>query len=155
MPGVQGAERRDHDGRQARRLIAARRARTMPDRLAADAVMLVHLAFVLFVAFGGLLVLRVPVMAFAHVPALAWGIWIEATGRICPLTPLENALRRRAGEAGYDGGFIEQYLHPLIYPPGLTRGAQLWLGLTVFLLNGLVYGWLLLRWRREHLNSAQ
>ncbi|HET6628747.1 MAG TPA: DUF2784 domain-containing protein [Woeseiaceae bacterium] len=126
----------------------------MLDGLAADAVMLVHLAFVLFVVFGGLLVLRLPVVALAHVPAFAWGIWIEATGGTCPLTPLENALRRRAGEAGYESGFIEHYFHPLIYPPGLTRGAQLWLAATVFLLNGFLYGWLLLRWRRDHLNSA-
>lgn len=126
----------------------------MLDRLAADAVMLVHLAFVLFVVFGGLLVLRFPLAALAHVPAFVWGIWIEATGGICPLTPLENALRRRAGEAGFDSGFIEHYLYPLIYPPGLTRSAQLWLAAAVLILNGLLYGWLLLRRSRDPLNST-
>lgn len=123
-------------------------------RVGADAVMLVHLAFVLFVVFGGWLVLRYPVAALAHVPAFAWGIWIEATGGTCPLTPLENAFRRRAGEAGYEAGFIEHYLYPLIYPPGLTRSAQLWLAAAVLLLNGLLYGWLLLRRRRDPLNST-
>ena len=123
-------------------------------RLGADAVMLVHLAFVLFVVFGGALVLRYRVAALSHVPAFAWGIWIEATGGICPLTPVENALRRRAGQAGYESGFIEHYLYPLIYPPGLTRAAQLWLAAAVLLLNGLLYGWLLLRRRRDALNST-
>lgn len=125
----------------------------MLDRLAADAVMLVHLAFVLFVVFGGLLVLRFPLAALLHVPAFAWGAWIEATGGICPLTPLENALRRRAGEAGYDSGFIDHYLYPLIYPPGLTRQAQLWLAAGVLVLNALLYGWLLLRRARNPLHS--
>ncbi|HEX2139090.1 MAG TPA: DUF2784 domain-containing protein [Woeseiaceae bacterium] len=123
-------------------------------RLAADAVMLVHLGFVLFVVFGGLLVLRFPMAALAHVPAFAWGIWIEATGGICPLTPMENALRRRAGEAGFESGFIEHYLYALIYPPGLTRREQLWLAAAVLLLNGLLYGWWLLRRRRDALNST-
>ena len=118
-------------------------------RTAADAVMLLHLAFVLFVVFGGLCVLRCPRMALAHVPAFLWGAWIEVSGGTCPLTPLENALRHRAGEAGYESGFIERYLYPLLYPPGLTRDAQLWVAAAVLVLNGLLYGWLLLRRRRN------
>jgi hypothetical protein len=121
----------------------------MLDQIAAEIVVLIHLAFVLFVVFGGLLVLRFPIVALAHVPAFMWGIWIEAAGGVCPLTPLENTLRRRAGEAGYESGFIEQYVYPLIYPPGLTRDGQLWLATGVLVLNGLLYAWLLLRRRSD------
>lgn len=115
--------------------------------IAADAVVLLHLGFVAFVALGGLLVLRFPKLALLHVPALLWGIWIEVTGGICPLTPLENALRRRAGEGGYESGFIEHYVYPLVYPPGLTRGAQFSLAALLIVFNLAIYGWLL--WRRR------
>lgn len=121
----------------------------MPERIAADLVMLAHLAFVTYVALGGFLVLRFPKSAWLHVPALLWGIWIEVTGGICPLTPLENALRRRAGEAGYESGFIEHYIYPLVYPPGLTRGAQLTLAAALLLTNAAIYGALLLRLGRN------
>ncbi len=117
----------------------------MTDRLLADAVAVVHFGFVLFVALGGLAVLRWRRLAWLHLPALAWGAGIEFTGGICPLTPLENYLRARAGEAGYPGGFIEHYLLPVLYPPGLTRGVQIFLGIGVLAVNGAVY-WLL--WRR-------
>ena len=93
---------------------------TLMLRLAADAVALVHLAFVLFVAFGGLLVWRWPRLAWLHVPAVAWGAWIEFAGGTCPLTPLEHGLRRAVGEAGDGGGFIDHYLWPLLYPVGLA-----------------------------------
>lgn len=115
--------------------------------IAADAVVLLHLGFVAFVALGGLLVLRFPKLALLHVPALLWGIWIEVTGGICPLTPLENALRRRAGEGGYESGFIEHYVYPLVYPPGLTRGAQFSLAALLIVFDLAIYGWLL--WRRR------
>jgi hypothetical protein len=124
----------------------------MPDHVAADAVMIVHLAFVLFVVLGGLLVLRFPLLALAHVPALIWGAWIEVSGSICPLTPLENELRRRAGEAGYQSGFIEHYLYPLLYPPGLTRAAQLWLAALLLGFNLAVYTRLV--WRRRRTADA-
>lgn len=120
----------------------------MPERLAADAVVLVHLAFVIFVVFGALLVIRFPKTALLHVPALLWGAWIEVSGAICPLTPLENALRQRAGEAGYASGFIEHYVYPVVYPPGLTRGVQLWLAALLLAFNVAVYGWLVLHRRR-------
>ncbi|HZD52624.1 MAG TPA: DUF2784 domain-containing protein [Woeseiaceae bacterium] len=122
----------------------------MADRIAADVVMIVHLIFVLFAVFGGLLVLRFPALALAHVPALGWGFWIEAAGGICPLTPLENSLRRRAGEAGYASGFMEHYVYPLLYPPGLTRGAQVWLAALLLVFNLAIYARLLLRGRRDH-----
>jgi len=109
----------------------------------------VHLAFVAFVAVGGLLVLRFPRLVWLHVPALLWGVWIELTGDVCPLTPLENALRHRAGEAGYETGFIEHYIYPVVYPPGLTRTVQLALAGALVALNAAIYGTLLARLGRR------
>jgi hypothetical protein len=115
--------------------------------LAADLLVLVHLGFILFVAVGGLLVLRRPRLAWLHLPAVAWGALVELAGPIiCPLTPWENALRLAAGEAGYAGGFIDHYIVPLIYPPGLTRGMQISLGIAVLLVNGLAYGTIIARY---------
>ncbi|RMM82623.1 hypothetical protein ALQ71_04823 [Pseudomonas coronafaciens pv. striafaciens] len=114
-------------------------------RMGADAVVVFHLAFILFVLFGGLLVLRRPWLAVLHIPAIAWGAAVEFLHLYCPLTPLENALRSRAGEQGYDGGFVEHYLIPLIYPAGLTPDIQLWLGGIVVLVNVSVYSALLVR----------
>ena len=121
-------------------------------RLAADLVVAIHFAFILFVVGGGLLVLRYPRLAWVHVPAAAWGAAIELVGGICPLTPLENALRRAAGEAGYHGGFIEHYLLPVIYPAGLTPAVGIVLGLGVLLVNGAIYA--LLWWRRRRGRAA-
>ena len=122
----------------------------MLDRLLADAVVAVHLGFIVFVAVGGLLVLWRRRIAALHLPALAWGIYTESTGTICPLTPLENALRRAAGEAGYAGGFIEHYVVNLIYPPGLTPGVQAAIAVGLVAFNVAVYA---LAWRRTRLNS--
>ena len=113
----------------------------------ADAVVVLHFAFVLFVAFGGLLILRWPRFAWLHIPAAAWGVAIEFGGWICPLTPLENHLREQAGERLYSGDFIGRYLMPVVYPEGLTRGAQLLLGLAALLLNLGVYAFVM----RKHL----
>jgi hypothetical protein len=108
-------------------------------RLLADLIALFHFFFILFVIFGGILVLRHPRFALFHVPIAIWGALIEFTSWPCPLTPLENELRRRGGEAGYTGGFIDHYIMPVIYPPGLTRGMQIAIGLAVLLVNGIVY----------------
>jgi hypothetical protein len=118
----------------------------MPYRFAADAVLAAHLAFVLFVVCGGLLVLRTPRLAWLHLPAVAWAAFVELSGSICPLTPLEVTLRRGAGDAGYAGDFIEHYLVALIYPAGLTRELQMAIGATVLLINLLVY---FVLWRRR------
>ena len=118
-------------------------------RLAADAVVVVHLLFILFVLGGGLLVLRWPRLALLHLPAAAWGVAVELLHLDCPLTPLENQLRQAAGQAGYDGGFVEHYLIPLIYPAGLTPQIQLWLGAVVLAINVPVYLWLLWRLLRR------
>jgi len=111
--------------------------------LAAAAVLLLHLAFVLFVVFGALLLVRWPRLAWLHLPAAAWGFFIELTGRLCPLTTLENLLRTRAGLAGYGESFIEHYLLRLIYPGSLTREMGLALAVGVLAINLLLYGWVL------------
>jgi hypothetical protein len=125
------------------------RALTVIDSLLADLVVGLHLAFVLFVVLGGLLALRWPRVAWLHLPAVVWGALIEWRGWICPLTPLELALRRRAGDAGYQGGFLEHYLVPVLYPPGLTREIQLGLAVGVVILNAVVYTAVLRRRRRS------
>ena len=117
----------------------------MPLHLAADLVLLLHLAFILFVLLGGLLALRWRRAPLLHLPAALWGAWIEFSAGICPLTPLEQELRRRAGEAGYSGGFVEHYVLPVVYPDWLSRPTQLALGLCVVAVNLAVYGWLV--WR--------
>lgn len=109
-------------------------------RGAADVVLAVHFAFVLFVVFGGLLALRWPRVAWIHVPVALYGAGIEFLGFVCPLTPLEVWLRQRGGEAGYEGGFIEHYIVAALYPAGLTRGIQIGLGVAVLVLNAAVYG---------------
>jgi len=120
-------------------------------RALADLVLVVHLAFVLFVVLGGLLVLRWPRLAWLHVPAAIWGVLIEYTGWICPLTPLENSFRMRGGEAGYSGGFIEHYIQPLLYPAGLTRSTQVVLGSLALVLNLTAYAIVVSRMRRNEL----
>ncbi len=109
-------------------------------RLAADAIVLVHFAFVIFVIAGGFIVLRWPRAAWIHVPAAIWGAAIEFGGWVCPLTPLENALRAAAGQAGYAGGFIEHYIVRILYPPGLTPALQIALGVLVVAVNAAAYG---------------
>ena len=113
----------------------------------ADLVLLVHLAFVVFVVAGGLLVLRWPKLAWVHVPAAVWGILIEYAGWICPLTPLEVELRRRGGGAGYAGGFIEHYVTAALYPSGLSRAVQIGLGTLALAINLVVYWRLAVRLR--------
>jgi hypothetical protein len=120
-------------------------------RALADLVLVFHLAFVLFVVLGGLLVLRWPRAAWLHVPAAIWGVLIEYTGGICPLTPLENSFRMRGGEAGYSGGFIEHYIQPLLYPAGLTRSTQVVLGSLALVLNLTAYAIVVSRTRRNEL----
>jgi hypothetical protein len=117
--------------------------------IAADVVVLVHLAFILFVAAGGLLVFRWPKLAWVHVPAVVWGGLIELAGWICPLTPLENRLRGAAGEAAYAGGFIDRYIMAIVYPAGLTRGMQLALGAAVIGVNLVIYHRLVIQRTRQ------
>jgi hypothetical protein len=115
--------------------------------LLADGIVVLHFLFIAFVVAGGALCLRWPRLAYAHVPAVCWGILIEITGWICPLTPLENALRQASGQTGYPGSFIAHYVLPIIYPPGLTRATQLTLAGALIAGNLACYGWLIHRHR--------
>jgi len=110
---------------------------------------LLHVCFVLFVMLGGLLVLWRPYIAWYHVPVVFWGAGIEFIGWICPLTPLENMLRARGGEAGYATGFVEHYIVPILYPAALTRKMQIGLGMIVLGVNIAVY---LTLWQRIRKN---
>lgn len=116
--------------------------------MGADVVVALHVAFVVFVALGGLLALRWPRVIWAHVPAVIWGALVEFTGWICPLTPLENRLRRASGEAGYQGDFIARHILPALYPDGLTRNDQLALGAIAVAVNVAIYALVLVRHRR-------
>lgn len=116
-------------------------------RLAADAVLLLHLAFILLAVLGGALALRWRWAPLVHLPAAAWGLFVEITGRICPLTYLENTLRIKAGLSGYAESFIEHYLLAIIYPAGLTREIQFALAGVVIAVNIAIYVWLLVRKR--------
>ena len=118
-------------------------------RLAADTLVLLHLAFILLVLFGGLLVLRWRPALFIHLPALAWGLGVEGLHLECPLTGWENRMRFAAGGAGYHGGFVEHYIWPLIYPAGLTPQIQWLLGGVVLLVNLVIYGYVIWRWRQS------
>ena len=111
-----------------------------------------HLGFILFVVFGALLVARRRRWLPVHLAAAGWGVLIEATGAVCPLTWAELYFRRLAGEAGYQGGFIDHYLVPLIYPAGLTREMQIGLGACVLAINAVLYVWI---WRRRPVQARR
>jgi Protein of Unknown function (DUF2784) len=120
----------------------------MAFRLLADATVVLHLAFVLFVVGGGFLVLRWPRIAWAHLPSAVWGAWVEFAGWVCPLTPMENWLRQRGGQAVYTSSFVDQYVLPVLYPPALSREMQWLLGALVLGINAGVYFVVV---RRRHL----
>ena len=120
-------------------------------RILADLVVVLHCGFVLFVVLGGLFALRWPRAAWIHLPAALWGAGIEFLAGICPLTPLENRLRRLGGEAGYSGGFVEHYVLPVLYPAGLAHDVQLVLGAIVVVLNVVIYT---VVWRRRKHQAA-
>jgi len=119
----------------------------MITRLAADGVLLFHLAFILFALLGAALAVRWRWIPLVHLPAAAWGFFVELTGRVCPLTDLENDLRISAGQSGYTESFVEHYLLQVIYPSGLTREIQFALAGVVVFVNIAIYGWLFLRRR--------
>ncbi len=122
----------------------------MSARLAADAVLLLHAAFIVFALLGGLLALAWRHAPWLHLPAVAWAVWIEISGGLCPLTLWEDRLRRAAGQAGYDGSFVERWLLPVIYPGGLTPTVQWLLAAGVLLVNAVVYTLVWRRWRQRN-----
>ncbi len=111
----------------------------MPYRFLAELVLLIHFSFILFVVFGGFAVLKWKRIIYYHIPAALWGIVIEITGWVCPLTPLEIELRVRAGSGFYTGGFIDRYLTPIVYPPGFTRQLQYYLAAGLIIINAAAY----------------
>ena len=125
----------------------------MPYRAMADFVVLTHLAFIAFALLGGLLALRWRWMPWVHLPAVFWGAAVAAFGWFCPLTPLENALRRASGSAEYSGSFIEFYIVPILYPTELTRELQVFLGFVMLGVNLGIYLWVWRRFRADRLDS--
>jgi hypothetical protein len=121
----------------------------MTARIAADLIVALHMAFVIFVVAGGFLAIRYPALAWLHLPAVAWGAYAELTATVCPLTPLENTLRERAGDAGYAGSFVERYVMPILYPAGLTPIDQRWIGVLVIAINAAAYAFVLVRIRQR------
>jgi hypothetical protein len=119
----------------------AMNAAQIPYQLLADLIVLVHVAFVVFAVLGGLLAVRWRRLVWIHLLAVVWAAVVEFFGWVCPLTPLENWLRRRAGEAGYPSDFIAHYILPILYPEELTRAVQIVLGILVLLINLIIYGW--------------
>jgi len=125
----------------------------MAQRALADLVLVLHFAFILFVVAGGLFALRWRTAPLVHLPAALWGVFIEVSGGVCPLTPLENSLRQAAGSSGYSGGFIEHYLLPVVYPEALSHPTQLVLACLIVLSNALVYLSVLRRRRTRNLSA--
>ena len=125
----------------------------MAYRFLADLLVALHLAFVLLVVLGGVLVLWRRRLALLHIPVALWGVFVELSGRVCPLTPLEVHLRVLGGEAGYSGGFVNQYLIPVLYPPGLTREGQVLAGVLVAVLNLGIYGLVVRRMVKDRRRS--
>ena len=121
----------------------------------ADAVLLLHLTFVLFVLFGGLLALKWEKAPWLHLPAAAWGVFVEFSGWVCPLTPLEIRLREQGGASSYADDFIGHYLQALLYPESLNRNTQLIFGTVALLVNGAIYFWLWRSVRRQFTRTHQ
>lgn len=123
--------------------------------ICANMILIVHFAFICFVLFGAFMILKWPWVIYLHFPAFIWGILIEAYGWICPLAPIEQWLRILAGESGFQTGFIEHYLLPIIYPSGLTRSIQIGFAVLVGLINVLIYAWLFFRRMKLNQNRVQ
>ena len=111
----------------------------MLSRVGADLVLVVHFVFAAFAVFGGFLIFLQPAWMWVHVPVVVWSSVVNLMSWTCPLTPLENALRRRAGQAGYEGDFIQHYIGRAVYPGGMPRRLQLVAGISVVVGNVLLY----------------
>ncbi len=123
-------------------------------RFAADVVLLIHLAFIVFALLGAAIAARRRWIIAVHLPAATWGFFVELTGRICPLTYLENHFRIKAGLSGYTESFVEHYVLAIIYPVGLTREIQFILASVVVIVNIAIYGWVFYYWRAAHRSDA-
>ena len=124
----------------------------MLSRVLADTVLFIHFLFVLFAVLGGLLVLYKKQVAWFHIPTVLWSSIVNLAGWTCPLTPLENMFRTLAGQAGYEGGFIQHYIEPVVYPNNMPRGTELVAGVSVVVWNVVVYAFILYYWRKHRNN---
>lgn len=118
-------------------------------RFLADALVLMHIGFILFAVLGGLLVLRWRFFVFLHLPASVWAVFVQVSRNYCPLTSWENQFRLLGGQAGYANSFVDHYLLPVLYPPALTRELEIFLGIVVLVINLGIYAWVLHRMRRD------
>ncbi len=116
----------------------------------ADLVVVIHLGFVIFAVLGAFLALWRRWIIWLHLPAFLWAVWIECTGGICPLTPLENWLRIKGGQGGYEGDFVAAYLLPVLYPAGLTRNVQFIIAMMIIVINVAIYGSIFYKRSRKH-----
>ncbi len=116
----------------------------------ADLVVVIHLAFVIFAVLGAFLALWRRWIIWLHLPAFLWAVWIEWTGGICPLTPLENWLRIKGGQGGYEGDFVTTYILPILYPADLTRNVQFILAILIIVINIAIYGSIFYKRSRKH-----
>lgn len=123
-------------------------------RILADALVLVHIGFIIFAVLGGLLVLRRRFIAFLHLPAAGWAVFVQVSPNYCPLTSWENHLRLSGGQIGYHNSFVDHYLLPILYPPALTREIEIFLGIVVLLINMGIYAWVLHGFRRDKKKRA-
>jgi len=124
-------------------------------RILADIVVIFHLSFVIFSVIGGVLALKWRKIIWIHIPVVIWAVVIEFAGFICPLTPLENNLRFRGGESGYESDFIEHYIFPVLYPEGLTHTMQVIIGIFVLTVNIVVYSIIIHKIRKKRKKSIQ
>lgn len=118
-------------------------------RVCADIVLLVHFAFIIFAVLGGFLVLWKRRAAWIHIPVVLWSSLVNLASWVCPLTPIENSFRAKAGQSGYPGGFIRHYIEPVVYPAGMPRDMELIAGISVLVWNAVIYAIVLMRWRRR------
>lgn len=120
--------------------------------LGADLLVIIHLGFIVFVVLGGLMLIKWPWLIFIHFPAALWAVLLEFQGWICPLTPMEQTLRRMAGQQGYSGGFIQHYIVPVIYPASLEENIQFILGVLLIVINVIIYLWVIRSLFREKMS---
>jgi len=115
-----------------------RRMDKLRARVLANLILVFHFVFVVFSLLGAFLVLWKRWLAWLHVPSVLWSSLVNLLSHVCPLTPLENRFRRLAGQAGYEGGFIQHYIAPLVYPGGMPRRMELVAGYSVLVWNVLL-----------------
>ena len=118
--------------------------------LAADLTLIVHFAFIIFVVFGGILFFITTKIIYVHLPALLWGIYIELTHSICPLTHLENWFLQKANLKTYSEGFIQNYLVPIVYPKNLTEDLQIYFSIVLVVINSIIYGFIINKIKKSH-----